>query len=98
MKGATVVTVINIANNPTLQGTVKSVSGIKVTTNTGNEKLMFLNLANSSVTLNAGDLIPTATSVEQLSGSLTAQSVKMHSIRFSKDLVLPAYSLTIISN
>ncbi|MBW8078261.1 MAG: hypothetical protein GJU76_09355 [Gallionella sp.] len=97
MKGAVGITVLTIANDPVLDGSVKSVSGIKVTAAWGGDRLILVNLGSSSATLAASKVIPTGASVQQLSGSLSMQAVNLQSRHVSSDLTLPSYSVTVVS-
>ncbi|KJF15660.1 hypothetical protein [Acidithrix ferrooxidans] len=97
IKGANGITVLNITNDPPLDGSVKSVSGIKVTTASGLEKLIFANLGSSSVTLAGGNLVPAGASAEQLSGSLSIQALNVQSIHISNHLDLPPNSVTVVT-
>jgi len=97
MKGATVITVLSIAHDPTLDGSVQSVSGIKLATASGRDRLMLVNLGSSSVTLASGGLIPTGASVKQLSGPPLSQAVNVQSSHVTNDLTLPSYSVTVVS-
>jgi hypothetical protein len=97
MKGATEITVLSIAHDPALDGPVQSVSGIKVTTASGGDRLIFVNLGSSSVTLAVGRVISTGASVQQLSGPLLSQAVTMQSSHVLRHLTLPSYSVTVVS-
>jgi len=97
MKGATVITVLSIAHGPTLDGSVQSVSGIKLATASGGDRLILVNLGSSSVTLASGGLIPTGASVKQLSGPPLSQAVNVRSPHVTSDLTLPSYSVTVVS-
>lgn len=97
MNGATGITVLTIANDPVLEGSVKSVSGIKVTPASGGDRLIFVNIGPSPVALATGKMIPTGASVQQLSGSLSMQAVNVRSVHVSSDLTLPSYSVTVVT-
>lgn len=97
MRAATGITVLTIANDPVLDGSVKAVSGIKVTASSGGNRLIFVNLGSSSVNLATGSLIPAGASAQQLSGSLSMQAVNSRSLHVPRDLTLPPYSVTIVS-
>jgi len=97
MKGATTITILNIAHDPVLDGSVKAVNGISVTIASGGEKFIFVNLGSSPTSLATGKSIPTGVFVEQLSGTLLMQAVRMKSFHVSSELTLPAYSVTAIS-
>ena len=97
MKGAKGITVLSIADDPVLDGSVQSVSGVKVITASGGDELVLVNLGSSSVTVASGGVIPTGASVKQLSGPLSAQSVNLESSHVSSDLTLPSYSVTVVS-
>lgn len=97
MKGATGITVLSIAHDPVLDGSVQSVSGIKVTTASGGDELVLVNLGSSSVTLASGRVISTGASVQQLSGPISSQAVNVQSSHVSSDLTLPSYSVTVVS-
>ncbi|MCI2976595.1 MAG: hypothetical protein MP439_11075 [Ferrimicrobium sp.] len=97
MKQATEVTELTIANDPVLNGSTTSVSGINVRPASGGDRLIFVNLGSSSATLAAGKLIPTGASAQQLRGSPLAQAVNLVSLHVSSDLTLPPYSVTVVS-
>jgi len=97
MKRATAVTVLSIAPDPTLDGSVKSLSGVKVATASGGDRLILVNLGSSSVALASGGLIPTGASVKQLSGPPLSQAVNVQSSHVTSDLTFPSYSVTVVS-
>jgi len=97
MKGATAITVLSIAHDPAMEGSVQSVSGIKVAKASGGYRLILINLGSSSVTLASGGLIPTGAPVKQLSGPPLSQAVNVQSSHATSDLKLPSYSVTVVS-
>ena len=97
MKGATVITVLSIAHDPTMDGSVQSVSGIKLGTASGGDRIILVNLGSSAVTLYSGRVIQKGASVQQLSGPLSSKAVNVQSSHVSSDLTLPSYSVTVVS-
>lgn len=97
MKGATAITGLMIANDPVLDGSARSVTGVEVTAAPGGDRLIFVNLGSTPATVPTGELIHAGASVEQLSGTLSMQAVQRRSVRVAGDLMLPSYSVTVVS-
>ncbi len=97
MQGAEKITLLRIANDPALDGSVKSVSGVKVTVASGADRLILVNLGSKSVTLATGNVISPDASVRQLSGAPSRQTVDLRSLHLGRDLILPSYSVTVVT-
>ncbi len=97
MVGATSVTELTITNDPILEGSVKSVSGIEVTGASDGDKIILVNLGSRPIALAVGDLLLKSASAQQLSSPLSMQAVHIKSIRISGHLNLPPYSLTVVN-